>query len=182
LVDPFFDADDVRLRMPIDRAVYDGSANTVTLVPERRFSVLRLLRVIKVRSGEDGIKDLAGNALDGNKNGEPGGVAVMRYKTTFGRNVKYVDQDGDAVRLNLRGGGRVYVLQELNPHKDASSGQAVQVWLTERVRVTSVLRGSVVPTRRGGDGHATIRELLWTEPAQLDVLQDARFTFDEVSR
>ena len=180
--DLFFDPDDVRLRLPIDEAIYDGSTNTVTLVPDRTFSVLRLMRVVKVRSGEDGIKDLAGNTLDGDKDGRAGGVAVMRYKSTFGKNVKYIDQDGDKVKLSLRGGGRVYVLQELNPHRNASSGQAVQVWLTERVKVTSVLRGSVAPTSRGGDGRATIRELLWTEPAQLDVLDDERFTFGEVSR
>jgi hypothetical protein len=182
IADPFFDADDVRLRLPIDEAVYDSSTNTVTLIPDRDFSVLRSLRVIKVRSGENGIKDLAGNTLDGDRNAQPGGVFVARYKSTFGRNVKYIDQDGDKVRLSLRGGGRVFVLQELNPHRDASSGRAVQVWLTERVRATSVLRGSVAPTSRGGDGRASIRELLWTEPAQLDVLDDDRFTFDEVSR
>ena len=180
--DPFFDADDVRLKLPIDEAIYDGSENTVTLIPERDFSVLRSLRVIKVRSGDQGIKDLSGNTLDGDKNGAAGGVAVLRYKSTFGKNVKYIDQDGDRVKLSLRGGGRVFALQELNPHKNANSGQAVQVWLTERVKVTSVLRGSVDPTSRGGDGRATIRELLWTEPAQLDVLDDDRFTFDEVSR
>lgn len=179
--DPFSD-DDVRRKLRIDRAVYDDSERTVTLIPDFDFYVGRYLRVVKVRSGEDGVKDLAGNPLDGDNDAVAGGQAVMRFKSAYGKNVKYVDQDGDRVRLNLRGGGRVFALQWLNPHENASSGQAVQVWLTGSVRVTSVLRGSVAPTRRGGDGHATIRELLWTEPAQLDLLDDARFTVEEVSR
>jgi hypothetical protein len=180
--DLFFDPNDVRLRLPIDRAIYDTSTNTVTLEAEREFKVARSMRVIKVRSGADGIKDLAGNTLDGDKNGIAGGIAIMRFKPSAGKNVKYIDQDGDRVRLSLRGGGNVFVLQQLNPHKNANSGEAIQVWLVGNVRATSTLRGTVEVTRRGGDTHARIRELLWTDPAQLDILDDTRFTIDEVGR
>ena len=181
LGDPF-DDDDVRRKLPLEEAVYDASANTVTLVPEFDFRVSKWMRVVRVRSGDDGIKDLAGNKLDGDKDGVAGGMAVHRFKTYTGSKVRYIDADGDKVRLRLRGGGTLFVLHELNPHKDANSGEATQVWLLGRVRPSSLLHGSVEPTRRGGDTHAHIRELLRTDPAQLDILSDTRFTIDEVNR
>jgi hypothetical protein len=178
----FLEDDKVRRKLPLDEAVYDSSTNTVTLVPEFDFRVSKWMKVVKIRSGEDGIKDLAGNRLDGDKDGLPGGISVNRYKRYYGSKVRYIDADGDKVRLKLSGGGSLYVLQQLNPHKDANSGEATQVWLLGRVKPSSVLTGTAAPTHRGGDSHAHIRELLRTDPAQLDILEDTRFTIDEVSR
>jgi hypothetical protein len=180
--DDVFSDDDVRRRLPIDEAVYDSSSKTVTLVPEFDFRASKWMQVVKVRSGDDGIKDLAGNRLDGDKDGLPGGKAVVRFKTYFGEKVRYIDADGDKVRLRLKGGGHLFLLQQLNPHRNANSGEAVQVWLVDHVRPSSVLVGTAAPTHRGGDTQAHIRELLRTDPAQLDILSDTRFTIDEVSR
>jgi uncharacterized repeat protein (TIGR01451 family) len=59
-------------------AVYDPVTQTVTLQPARRLSLHRTFRLIVTSGSTTGVTDLAGNALDGDGDGSPGGAFVGR--------------------------------------------------------------------------------------------------------
>jgi hypothetical protein len=63
-------------------ATYDPQTMTVTLVPKPRLNLFRRFQ-ITVLSGPDGVRDLAGNALDGNSDG----LAGDNYFRRFGKEV-----------------------------------------------------------------------------------------------
>ncbi len=72
----FGTADDRRLAL---RSLgYDAATRRVTLRPERPLP-LRQSYMIIVDAGNHGLRDLAGNALDGDRDGSPGGDAVIRF-------------------------------------------------------------------------------------------------------
>ncbi len=64
----------------IKSAVYDATTNTVTLTPARRLNLHRRYELIVNGSTATGVADVAGNLLDGNSDGRPGGnyVAILR--------------------------------------------------------------------------------------------------------
>ncbi len=83
--------------------------------------------------------------------------------------------------------GAAFALQQLNPlrnpatdGRNVNGGNAIQVWLTDRVNSRSSLTGSITPTRRGGDERTTIRELLQTFPARLTLLAQEGFSVGAV--
>ena len=56
----------------------------------------------------------------------------------------------------------------------------MQVSLIGKVEPYSILKGRITPNAGGGDGQATIRELLDTALAKLEILNDDRFNIDLV--
>ena len=154
---------------------YDDAARTVTLMRNHGF-LLSHLHTLHVRSGPDGLRDPAGNFLDGDNDGLAGGIAVLRMRTTWGKRVNYFDADGDRVRLRLRGPGRLFVFRQIaHGGEGRREGDAVQVWLTETTTPQTVLSGTVTPSGRGGDGRTPIGEILSADAAQIDVLGDPAF-------
>ena len=64
----------------IRTARYDAATRTVTLTPRRRFSALRFARLLVNGTAPRGLTDVAGNLLDGNRDGQPGGDYVATFK------------------------------------------------------------------------------------------------------
>src|SRR5688500_11379567 len=64
----------------VDQANYDDAAREVTLHVDHPF-LLSHLRTIYVRSGPDGLRDAAGNVLDGDGDGQAGGIGILRLRT-----------------------------------------------------------------------------------------------------
>ena len=94
--------DDVSV--PISSAVYDRDRLTVTLTPLTPLATGQFVRVdVNPGQGRDGVKDLAGNLLDGDLDGVPGGVFSVAMAR--GRNLAYTDGDGSQVNLALSGPG-----------------------------------------------------------------------------
>jgi uncharacterized repeat protein (TIGR01451 family) len=75
---------DGRLGTSDDRAIalrsvlYDASKNTVVLRPRRQLSLFRTYRLTVSGATPSGVTDLAGNLLDGDGDGRPGGDYVAR--------------------------------------------------------------------------------------------------------
>lgn len=69
----------------ITGAVYDATKRTVTLsVAEGNLPAGRL-RIVAKGTGNRALTDLAGNALDGNRDGRPGGDAILRVRPSHWR-------------------------------------------------------------------------------------------------
>ena len=154
---------------------YDDAGRTVTLSRGRGF-LLSHLRTLHIRSGPDGLRDAAGNFLDGDGDGQAGGVGVLRVRTKWGRKVNYFDADGDRVKLRLRGPGRPFVFRHTpSGGEGRRSGDAVQVWLAEPSTPQTVLSGTVTPSQRGGNGSTAIGEILSVEEARIDLLGNPSF-------
>jgi uncharacterized repeat protein (TIGR01451 family) len=60
----------------IKTAVYDSATRTVTLRPAHRLNFHKRFRLTVVGAGPSGVTDIAGNLLDGQKTGHPGGNFV----------------------------------------------------------------------------------------------------------
>ena len=134
----FGTGDDTRL-LP-KSASYDAASLTITLTPA---NPLKLDQFVQVGvNGFDKLTDLAGNPLDGNRDGVPGGD----FSAIVGRGTKlsYTDGNGDTVSLTLSKGGTMDVL--LGPKGDA-----------QHVRLNgttpgSALTGTVTKGKKQGDG------------------------------
>ncbi|HEX8914867.1 MAG TPA: hypothetical protein VF796_21115, partial [Humisphaera sp.] len=149
----------------IRSAEYHPETLTVNIYARDEFYPSVVMKAVKVLGRRTGITDLAGNRLDGDGDGRPGDSALFRFAKYFGKKVRYIDADGDKVRLKLNGGGRMLVLVQRNPHPKANSGTALVVWLIDGVTKRSALTGTVTPTSRGGDGRADIGAILRAGPA-----------------
>jgi hypothetical protein len=90
-----------------------------------------------------GVADLAGNLLDGNNDGRPGGSYTALF--TQGKQLSYVDNTGNHVTLRLTGGGTMDLVL-------APDGAVRQLQLVGVVSGRSTLSGSVRRSRSGGTG------------------------------
>jgi hypothetical protein len=133
--------------IPVAGLALDPTATVLTItlgagIPAGQFAQLAVSGVA------GGLTDLAGNLLDGDANGQPGGT----YLSTFARgtNLAYRDADGDQVSLGIRGGGLMELTRD-------SRGEAQVVRVVNPVPFRSTLFGSV---RRGsGRGTTTIQRI-----------------------
>jgi hypothetical protein len=136
---------------PVAQATYDAATNQVTLHPRRRLAGNTRFQ-ITVRAA---ITDLAGQAIDGDGDGQPGGDHIA--EGGLFRKVSYIDRDGDAVDLAIatilqeeqdRGPGRAARakrpagLMELIWSADGDGRSLRLIGTTPREHV---LRGQVVP-------------------------------------
>jgi hypothetical protein len=156
-----------------ETAVYDPAANSVTLTAVTPFNITRRFRNIRVLGRENlGVRDVAGNLLDGNGDGRPGGDALERYTFRRGKSVPWGESDGDNVTLALRGPGRIWVLRETRDGRVLERGDARRVFIEDADPASSILVGKVGGR---GNGVAVIEELSGTSTAQVQIATDPSF-------
>jgi hypothetical protein len=163
-------------RIPMRTAVYDDASQTVTLTPATAFNVMDRLRRIRVSGrGASAVKDVAGVAFDGNRDGVPGGSGVMRLRVQATKNVVFRDADGDRARVRLSGPGKIVSIT-------ATRRQTAPILFLNRTNaLKSGVIGSVVRNRRTGDGVATIRQISGTGFATVGILTSPLFRIEIVN-
>jgi hypothetical protein len=137
--------------IPLKSAVYDPTSFTVTLTPAKPMKLNQFVEI----DVYDQITDLAGNRLDGDRDGQPGGGGggYVSY-AGLGTKLSYEDSDGDIVNLSLRGGG----LMELTLGLDGKGENLRLIGTSSR----STLSGSVRKPRTGAtpeNGVTTLRSI-----------------------
>jgi hypothetical protein len=173
-----FNNDNDRFRRGLVRfedPVYDAATNTVTLNAIVPFNITRRFRTIRVLSRVGGtlaIKDLAGNLLDGNNDGKPGGDAVEQFTFRRGRHITYGERDGDNVSLSLTGPGRLWVIRQTEDGDVLARGDARRVYIENADPARSILTGKVSGR---GNGVAVIEQLVGTSTAQVQIATDPAF-------
>ena len=108
-----------------------------------------------------GVRDPAGNLLDGNGDGAPGGTAKLRFKVFSGTTVRFTDSDGDAVTLAITGGGQLDGI--------VSTGTArrrVEFWIVSAIPLQTSLTATVTPKRRS-DGIVLISEIIGLDEKEI---------------
>ncbi len=156
-----------------ESAVYDPATFTVTLTARDPFNITRRFRAIRVlgRDGQ-GVRDVAGNLLDGNADGQPGRDSIQQFTFKRAARVTYGERDGDNVALSLNGGGRLWVIRKTNGGKVLARGDALRVYIDKADPTSSILTGKVTGK---GDGVAVINELVNTTAAQVQIAGDPAF-------
>jgi hypothetical protein len=130
--------------IPLLAAAYDEAMRQVTLTPPAPLGANVLYRVsinhLLTPGNGSGVSDRAGNLLDGDGDGLPGGRFVADVGT--GTRLSYRNLDGDRVTLRLARGGRMDLWV-------ADSGEARLITLADTVAGRSQLGGSVIRARTG---------------------------------
>jgi hypothetical protein len=154
-------------------AVYDPATFSVTLTPKEPFNITRKFRTIRVlaRGPNRGVKDVAGNILDGDRNGKPMGDAVEQFTFRRAQRVQYEEPDGDDVTVWLTGPGRLWVLRNTPDGKVFGRGEALRLYV-DRTDPQAIVAGKV---DQHGDGVAKIDELINAFGAQLEIASSAVF-------
>ena len=131
------------------------------------------LRTIRVLGREnDAVRDVAGNALDGDGNGRPGGDSVQQYTFRRAGRVSYGERDRDNVTLTLRGPGQLWVVRKTREGKVVARGDALRVYIDRGDPASSILTGRVTGQ---GNGVAIIDELVNASTAQVQIATDPAF-------
>jgi hypothetical protein len=154
-------------------ATYDPVAFSVTLTPKEPFNITRKFRTIRVlaRGPNRGVKDVAGNILDGDGNGKPTGDAVQQFTFRRAQRVQYQERDGDNVTVWLTGPGRLWVLRNTPDGKVFGPGNALRLYV-DKTDTSAIVSGKVEGT---GDGVAVIDQLINVYGAQLEIANSAVF-------
>lgn len=156
-----------------ESAVYDPVALTVTLIPVEPFNITRQFRTIRVLGRENkSVRDVAGNRLDGNADGRPGGDQIEKFTFRRGGNVPYGELDGDNVTLRLNGPGRLWVLRKTQGGRVLNRGDALRVYIEDASPTRTIVTGKVGGS---GNGVAVIDELVNTSTAQVQFIGDPAF-------
>ena len=161
-------------RVHIESAAYDPSTQSVTLTTERFDLGHRFRRLLVQGNGANALKDAAGNPIDGNGDGKPGGDVVIHSRVVRARRFVFRDADGDTARLTLKGPGSLRVWS------DKRRVVPPVVFLTGTNAGQSTLSGAVRHGRRG-DGVVTIHEISGTSTAATPLLSDPAFHVDVVN-
>jgi hypothetical protein len=178
--DDFNDNDRRRRRglVRFESAVYDPAALTVTLTAQDPFDILRQFRTIRVLGRPDqGVRNVAGNPLDGDRDGAAGRDAVERFTFTRAKRVAYGERDGDNVALSLSGPGRLWVVRKTSEGRVLSRGEAISVFLDRTDPGSSVLTGRV---RGIGNGVATIGRIANASTADVQIAADPAFQIGQL--
>ena len=148
-LDPTFATNPANYRLTVPTAgnsavswtsvVYNASTDAVTLIPQAPLSSGRFYELQAMGTGATALRDLAGNLLDGNSNGQPG----SNYVTYFGQGTRlqYVDNTGDKVSLKITHGG--YLEDILNAQ---NVGQSLTI--VGEVPRRSALSGTIKKVKR----------------------------------
>lgn len=173
------DEDDDRFRrnrrglVRFETPVYNPADLTVTLTAVDPFNITRRFRTIRVLGRDDrGVRDVAGNVLDGDANGRPRGDAVEQFTFRRASTVSYGERDGDNVTLSLKGPGRLWVIRQTGDGKVLARGQARRVFIDKADPARSILTGKVSGR---GNGVAVIEELVNAGTAQVQIATDPAF-------
>lgn len=143
-------------QMPFTSAVYDPVERSVTLglAPFMQTNFKKMALRVKGKAG--GVTDVAGNILDGNANGKPGGDALQLFKVFSGTTVTFTDRDGDVATLNIAGGGQIDGVRPIG----GPATQLTQFWILDPIALRSTLSGTVTTTTKRGDGIVVIAEII----------------------
>ena len=154
-------------------ATYDDTSHSVTLVPVSPFKEWKYFRILRVRgSGPYALTDSAGNPFDGNGDGTGGDDLVVNWRTRRGKQIHYVDSDGDKVTIGLRGPGVMFVTQQLH-------GSPTPLIFIEHTKAKSVLSGTVI-AGKNGNGIAKIAQLSGFSGPSDTILTNSQFDVDKV--
>src|SRR5206468_11126798 len=96
-----------KTRLTLTSATYDPVARTATITVAPFSQTLFKELEITVSGKKNGIRDTAGNLLDGDANGKPGGDAVVTFRVFSGTSITFTDRDGDQATLRIADGGRL---------------------------------------------------------------------------
>ncbi len=156
-------------------AVYDPATFSVTLTPKEPFNITRKFRTIRVlaRGPNKGVKDVAGNVLDGNRDGKPTGDFVAKYTFRRAQRVQYEELDADKVTIWLTGPGRLWVVRQTDGGEVFGRGNALRLYV-DKTDPSAVVSGKVEVTGNG-DGVAVIDEVVNAYGAQLEIANSAAF-------
>lgn len=142
-------------RVAFTSAIYDPVGRTVTLgLPAFEQTDFKKTAV-RVIGKLGGVTDLAGNLLDGNRNGRPGGNAMQLFRIFSGETVTVRDKDGDKLTLTLANGGHIDGVLPLG----GPQTQEIQFWIVDPISLVSVASGSVTRSRRG-NGLIVVAEII----------------------
>ena len=138
-------------------AVYDpvGRKVTLTLAPFQQTQFFRM--GVKVKGSAGGVTDLAGNLLDGDRNGLRGGDAVQIFEVFSGTRVAFTDRDGDRVVIVVTAGAGTR-LDGVRPVGGPAT-QLTQFWILDPIALVSTVNGAVVKGTLG-DGIVVIAEII----------------------
>jgi hypothetical protein len=173
LVDPGLD---LRFGTGDDRTIQwrsvvsDTDRQGVILTPRRPLRPYRLYEVVVTGGG--GLRDTAGNELDGNRDGEPGGDFIVRFGR--GPKLRYVDRDGDLVTLSLANGGALELLT-------SADGDARHLRLVDTVGNRSTLSGIVRKLTPSSDGMAQIELVSGLASVQDKLSSNLAFQIGQIS-
>jgi uncharacterized repeat protein (TIGR01451 family) len=132
--------------IPIAAVRYNLATDSVTVVPSSLLPSRQYARIQVIGAGPAGVRDLAGNFLDGAGTGAPGTDYVAMFAQ--GSRLQYIDSAGNRVTLQLKGPG--YLQQVRN-----SSGEGIVLDVVGMVPHRTTLTGSV-KARRGRGGQTDL--------------------------
>lgn len=124
----------------IRSVLYTPASHSVTITPTKALKLNQFFQITV--DGTNRVTDVAGNHLDGDEDGTPGGNFVRTFG--LGQKLSYTDGDGDTVSLRLTGGGLMELIRSSNGEGDA-------LRLFGRHAATSVLSGSLRAAASGSD-------------------------------
>jgi hypothetical protein len=157
--------------------VYDAASRSVTLtlsatVHRNAFLRLAINQVTDDPNVAVGVADLAGNLLDGNYSGQPGGVFVTQF--ALGNQLSYIDAQGNHVSLRLAGGGQIELFR-------GDNGNAQLLRLAGTVAGRSTLSGQVHKSPAGGNGLTPIPVIAGADSARI-ALTNPPFVIGTIAR
>jgi hypothetical protein len=147
--------------LKVQSVSYDATTQSVTL---RTRKPLRGNRFYQLAVTGSNVRAQTGRALDGAGSGEEGSDLVLHFGR--GRRIRYIDSDGDRVRVRLRGPG----VLELSRREDGEGDVLTVVGPT----AATTFFGSVAITGLGGDGTTTLADILGLD-AGTDALDREQF-------
>ena len=131
------------LPVALTDTTYDAATHAVTV---RTLLPLKPGRFYQLAVDPGSVRNQGGKALDGAGNGQEGSPLLVTLG--LGRSLRYVDSNGDTVKLKLRGPG----VMELVRRPD---GEGDRLTLSGTTALTK-LTGTVRAPRTGGDGVTTL--------------------------
>jgi hypothetical protein len=142
-------------------AVYDPRERTVTLGAATPFAQPTAKGfVFSARGTAGGLKDFAGNLLDGKEKGKNGTNAAMKFKVLSGTTIRIPDSDGDVATLQISGGGRLDALLSVSRFR-----RRTQFWLVGAIPLSSTITGSVT-TKPKSSGIVVIAEIIGLDKSE----------------
>ena len=134
---------------------------------------------LRIRGSSGGVKDLAGNLLDGDRNGVRGGDAVQIFEVFSGVKIKFTDRDGDQVKIFVTGAQGTH-LDGFRPVGGPRT-QLTQFWVVDPIALVSTLNGSVT---RGpvGNGIVVIAEIIGLDKKEFNpIATNPAFRFNRLT-
>ena len=120
--------------VPIAAVSYNAATDAVTVVPASALPSGQYDQIEVVGTGATAIRDLAGNLLDGNGSGTAGTNYVASFAQ--GTRLQYVDNSGNRVTLQLKGGGYLEQVRD-------ATGEGILLDIVGMVPHRTTLNGNI---------------------------------------